>query len=297
MQFNKPATSFQQQIERLQERGLEITDPGAAEHYLSHLNYYRLGAYWLPFEADHNTHQFKDNIQFEQVLDLYVFDRELRLLIMDAIERIEISMRTRWAYHLAHTYGAHAYMDNTLFHKRDIYQRGMDSLQKELRRSHEVFVRHYQEKYAEPELPPIWAIVEVISLGQLSRWYSNLKRRSDRRTIASCYQLDESVLRSFLHHIAVIRNFCAHHARLWNRVLPFPLKLADHPQAIAHSLNTDQPRRLYNTLTMLAALMDIVNPSHHWKTRLSELLTTHDDVDINAMGFPEDWQDRPIWKG
>ena len=94
---------------------LTIENPDRAEHYLSHLNYYRLGAYWLPFEADHETHQFRPDASFDQVLNLYIFDRELRLLVMDAIERIEVSVRTRWAYHLAHTHGPHAYLDPALF--------------------------------------------------------------------------------------------------------------------------------------------------------------------------------------
>ncbi len=296
MKFTKPATTFRQQLKILSDRGLTIENPDRAEHYLSHLNYYRLGAYWLPFEADHETHQFRPDASFDQVLNLYIFDRELRLLVMDAIERIEVSVRTRWAYHLAHTHGPHAYLDPALFKDARKYTQGLDALRNEIERSHEVFVKHYQNKYSDPELPPIWAIVEVLSLGQLSRWYSNLKHRPDRKAIAGCYGLDEKVLRSLLHHIAVIRNYCAHHARLWNRTLPFPLRLPTNPPGLADSINPDQPRRIYNTLTLLAALMDKANPEHHWKTRLSTLLETHQPIDTTAMGFPHDWKARPIWK-
>ena len=98
----------------LQARGMAIADPSEALFYLQHLNYYRLGAYWLPFEADHSTHQFRPGTRFDDVLNLYMFDRELRLLVLDAIERSEVSLRGQWAFHLAHQHGVHAHLDATL---------------------------------------------------------------------------------------------------------------------------------------------------------------------------------------
>ena len=82
--FGKPATTHAQQVALLQQRGMVVDDPAAAESYLQHLNYYRLGAYWLPFEADHATHTFRPGTRFADVVNLYVVDRELRLLVLDA---------------------------------------------------------------------------------------------------------------------------------------------------------------------------------------------------------------------
>ena len=81
MRFSKPPLSHDAQLDLLQQRGLVIDDRRRALHYLSQLNYYRLGAYWLPFESDHNSHEFHSGTTFEQVLNLYIFDRELRLLV------------------------------------------------------------------------------------------------------------------------------------------------------------------------------------------------------------------------
>ena len=92
-----------------------VPDREQAKHYLRHLNYYRLSGYWLPFEANHNPHTFTPGTNFNQVIDLYVFDRELRLLIMDAVERVEVSVRTPWAYHLSQKYGPHAHLNSYLF--------------------------------------------------------------------------------------------------------------------------------------------------------------------------------------
>lgn len=275
---------------------MEIPDRDLARHYLSHLNYYRLGAYWLPFEADHATHTFKPGTHFDDVVSLYVFDRELRLLVMDAIERLEVSIRTQWAYQLAHRHGSHAYLDPSIFKKGDIHRRSLDKLKEELRRSKEVFVAHYRSTYDTPTLPPIWTVVEVMSLGQLSKWVSGLTRGQDRKAIAENYDIDEIVLTSFLHHLTIVRNICAHHGRLWNRSFGFQAKIPRRPQQLQQSLNPAQAKRLYNTLVILEHMMNIISPVHHWKKRLIGLFEKYPIADPQAMGFPPDWQNRPIWQ-
>lgn len=275
---------------------MAVPDRDCARHYLAHLNYYRLGAYWLPFEANHAPHAFRPGTSFDDVIELYVFDRELRLLVMDAIERLEVSVRARWAYHLAHVHGTHAYLDAVIFQDRDKYERCLSSLKEEVERSKEVFVSHYQKTYDDPPLPPVWAVVEVMSLGQLSMWYKNLKYRHDRNTIATVYGLDETILVSFLHHLTIVRNLCAHHSRLWNRRFGFQAKMPKHSAPLAQSLNLAQPKQIYTTLVMLEYLMNIISPHHHWKNRLLELFEHHPIAIPAAMGFPDDWRTRPVWK-
>lgn len=165
MKYNKPPLTHTQQLDQLIRRGLACGDRAEALHALEQLNYYRLGAYWLPFESDHATHAFRPGAGFPEVLDLYVFDRELRLLVMDAIERVEVSVRTGWAYALAHRHGPHAHLDAQLFKSPASnwdYAQQRRKLEDEADRSHEVFVRHHYRKYDEP-LPPLWAVVEIMT--------------------------------------------------------------------------------------------------------------------------------------
>jgi abortive infection bacteriophage resistance protein len=298
MKFNKPPLTLEQQLDQLIHRGMQCADRDQALHYLTHLNYYRLGAYWLPFESDHTQHRFAAGVRFEDVLNLYIFDRELRLLVLDAIERVEVSIRTGWAYHLAHRYGAHAHLDASIFKNP---ARNWDHAQQsqklidEARRSHETFIQHHYSKYQEP-LPPLWAVVEIMTLGQLSKWYSNLRHGADRNAVAYHYDMDETNLTSFLHHLSTIRNLCAHHSRLWNREFTFTFRVPSHrPQPLVSSLNTRDGRRIYNTLTVLAWLLDCISPHHHWKHRLKTLLTQH-DIDSHHMGFPADWEQMAIWQ-
>jgi abortive infection bacteriophage resistance protein len=168
-------------------------------------------------------------------------------------------------------------------------------LEQEFAESREPFMVHLREKYAEP-LPPVWAAVEIMTLGQLSKWYANLSHRYDRNGIARALDFDDSHLVSFLHHLAFIRNLCAHHNRVWNRYFAFSLKLPTHrPVALRGSLNPDAPKKLYNTLAILAYFLDTISPGHHWKSRLEALLQDH-AISTADMGFPPDWHDRAIWR-
>lgn len=290
--FTKAPTTYAQQIALLRSRGMTVEDDTSASFYLQHLNYYRLCAYWLPFEADHATHQFQPGTSFAAVVNLYVFDRELRLLILDAIERIEVSVRSQWAYQLAHRHGPHAHL-NRAIHDPLYWTEIRDHLQDEVNRSDEVFIKHMRDTYQE-DLPPVWAVAEVMSLGLLSRWYSNLQPMPTRRAIADAYDVDEMVLQSWLRHLALIRNTCAHHSRLWNRSFPItPMRPQKRPSALPSEFQTGS-RKLYNTLLILVHFMDIISPSHHWRQRLKALVTKHTPP-LRAMGFPENWLERPIW--
>ncbi len=178
--FNKPATTHAQQVALLQKRGMIIDDVAKAEFSLQHLNYYRLSAYWLPFEADHATHKFKPGTCFNDVLNLYSFDRELRLLVLDSIERIEVSVRSQWAYQIGHLHGSHAHLNSQLFNSK-YWQSNLTTLSKEVERSDETFIQHLKNTYNE-QLPPVWAVCEVMSLGLLSRWFSSLEpKRTPKR--------------------------------------------------------------------------------------------------------------------
>lgn len=291
--FTKPATTYDQQVELLQSRGLEIGDPAKATLYLREINYYRLCAYWLPFEQCHSTHTFRSGARFDDVIRVYFADRRLRLLLLDAIERIEVSVRCHWAYEMAHHHGPHGYLDAGLAKRSDFFQTNMEKLQAEVDRSDEVFIEHLKNTYSEP-LPPVWASSEVMSLGLLSSWYDNLKPSTTRVAIASAYQIDESVLSSWLHHLTVVRNICAHHSRLWNRRFVLTPQLPrTKPQGLGVQFIPGS-RKIYNTMVLTLHLMDLIAPQSTWRNRLIAHLHSG-ELDLKAMDFPKDWEACPIW--
>lgn len=301
--FDKSALSFDEQIDRLAARGMHIPDRDGARDALAHLNYYRLSPYWLPFEADHATQALRPGTDFEGVLALYAFDRALRLVLMDAIERVEISVRTRLAYVLAHATGAHAHEDPACFRNVDWHAKNLNKLYEELERSDEEFITHYRATYHTPETPPIWASCEIMSFGLLSRFLKSLHVRH-RQAIASAYGLPETVFTGLTHHLSYVRNLCAHHARVWNREFTItPAQPRHRPTTLRDSLvaeadggraGQDPARRVYNTLTFLRYLMRQVAPSDDWSKRTDKLIDDH-AIDRTAMGFPPDYRDRPIW--
>lgn len=299
MSFPKPARSTDQQLEILLQRGMHVADRERARHYLHHINYYRLRAYWLPFELTapgDDGHYFKPGTDFDAVVALYDFDRELRLLLIDAIERIEISLRTRWANELSLRYGPFAHEEPAHFQKDYIWRQCKDELAKEYARSRETFAEHYRTRYNHLETPPIWVASELMTLGHLSRWLQNLRIPRDRQIIADAYGLDEKVLVSFAHHLTIVRNHCAHHGRVWNRKLSLKMQIpGKKPAGLSAMFNTAEPRRIYNTLAMLAYLLSRVSPESTWRRRLQDLIASAPQIDPAEMGFPAGWDRMAIW--
>ena len=299
MRFSKPALTIDQQLDQLVNRGMDVGDRASAKHYLSHINYYRLRAYWLPYEiaAGPDEHAFAPQTTLETILGLYAFDQKLRLLVLDAIERIEVSLRARWANVLSLRYGSHAYARPELFKDARKYDHCLTRLRKDVGESKEIFVRHYRSKYSDPSLPPIWSIAEIFTFGQLSMWIQNLRHGSDRAEISSVYGVDEQILVSFAHHLSYVRNVCAHHSRLWNREMTVAMKLPSNPSWLKAEFSHAAERRLFNTLVMLGYLLGIISPRSQWRQSVCQLVDRYPHIDLAAMGFPRDWRGQTSWRG
>lgn len=192
-------------------------------------------------------------------------------------------------------YGPHGYLDPGLYHRPDRYAQAFAKLIEDLARSKDTFILHYRNKYDDPEHPPIWMTAEVISLGQLSMWYNNLKSRPDRQAIAKVYGLDESVLVSLAHHLTYIRNICAHHGRLWNKQVTVKMIVPTSPASLKLAMNGNAQGRVYNTIAALGYLMDIVAPNNQWREQIVCLTDSCPLADQSAMGFPANWKNLPAW--
>ncbi|MBT3381438.1 MAG: Abi family protein [Lentisphaerae bacterium] len=296
MSSAKPATTYGEQLELLKSRGLIVPDEPFALHCLQHHSYYRLSAYRFTITVKGNRDAFLPGTTFQDLWGVYAFDRQLRLLVIEAVKRLEISVRSHWAYVLAHTYGPQAYGDAGNFRNRNYHEGGLRRLDDELGRSDEMFVKHFRNKYRMTR-PPIWAAVEVMSFGLLSRFYGNTRRNSDRKAVARIFELSSGNLGSLLEHAVYVRNLCAHHARLWNRRFTVTVELPkSRPERVVSSLNRTEDRRLYNTLVLLAHIMNVVQPGSDWAGRLRELVHAQTLPVTEHMGFPSDWETRPIWQ-
>lgn len=176
MMYDKAPLSIDEQIKKLQDRGIHIANVSLAKKYLSHISYYRLLGYWWPMYANKETHQFKLNSRFEDVIALYNFDHDLRMLLFDVIEKIEISLRTKLIYHLSHEYDPWWFQNDQLFADTLSLVKTLSTIQEEVERSKDIFIKEHKKKYREDKrFPPAWKTLELTSLGSLSKLYGNLK--------------------------------------------------------------------------------------------------------------------------
>lgn len=296
MSFQKKAKTYPEQLQILKDRGLIVNDEARALHCLEHHNYYRLSAYRFSLTEPSNPDKFQPGTTFDDLWGLYHFDRTLRQLVSEAVKRVEISVRSRWAYVMAHVHGSQAYEHAPVFLNPQRHTDALAHLDEELARSHEDFVDHFKKKY-QMQRPPIWAVCEIMSFGLLSRFYENIKRNSERKQISTTYGMSPETLESLLQHCAYIRNLCAHHSRLWNRRFTITVQLPrSAPASVIPNLNPPEDRRIYNTLVLLIHMLSVIEPASTWPQRLVSLLLALDAKFYPHMGFPPDWKNRPIWK-
>ena len=296
MNYSKPALSVDDLVDRLEARGMIIPDKNRSIHYLSHISYYRLSAYMFPFRLPDGSENFKKDVTFDLVLDHYIFDRELRILAFDAIERIEIAIRTQIIQQFSTTHGPHFFEEPSLFRNNKFLMNNLEKLDEEIKRSNETFIKHYFKTYTNPLRPPAWMSIEVASLGLLSKFYSNFISCKEKKLVAAHFGTgNHLVFESWMHSITALRNTIAHHSRMWNKTFTIKPKI---PKKTKYEWVTDKNypnNKLYSLLVTLMYLKKVINPKTNFAIRLKELIEKYPIININSMGFPKDWQNDKFW--
>ncbi|MEQ1908960.1 MAG: Abi family protein [Vicinamibacterales bacterium] len=296
MQFGKPPLSYADQANLLIARGLTVGDRDVLLHQLAAVGYYRLCAYWYPFKQADEA--FVPGTSFETIWDRYVFDRQLRLLVMDAIERVEVAVRTALVHELAMTHGPFAQTDiaNFASGSRTRHKRLLDDLHAEANRSREVFVQHFKVRYDEfPDLP-IWVAAETMTFGGLVTMFSISHKRTQKH-VAQTFGLTAPVLESWLLTLNYIRNICAHHARLWNRELAIKPVIPDvRNRPEWHGPHPVSNHRIYGVLSLLQFLLRRIAPQSAWRVRLYAHVDRHPLVPLPDMGADATWRAHDVWR-
>ena len=325
--FGKAAIDIAGQLTLLQARGLLVQDEDKAQRFLEVVGFFRLSPYMRPFQHSGDcNHKFLAGTRFCALTRLYDFDRKLRLLVNDAIERIEVAVRAAVSNHMAPRYGSHWYMDPQFFQREYRYQNLINKItrkqadacrdylrecqridqskasdvrkeQLKIQRSKESYSRHYALTYAQPPLMPGWAAMEEISFGELSHLFAGLARDMDKKSIARQLSLPWPLLQSWLHSLTAIRNICAHHARLWNRELGIRPELprkVNFPWPL-HLQQQSPNNRPFAILCIISLLMRRISPDTQWDKGLHELINGLAGAHLPAMGFPECWLQDPFW--
>jgi abortive infection bacteriophage resistance protein len=266
---------------------------------LSVVSYYRLSGYWFPFRLPNDD--FRAGTHFDTIWMHYMFDRRLRLLVMDAIERIEVAVRTQWAYHHSQAHGAFGYANDPSA-LPGLDTAALEKLQQTWARDKwqnrkERFVAHFETKYGEHhDALPVWMAIEVMSFGTTLTAYKGSSHGVKQR-VASTFDMPAEVFESWLLALNTVRNICAHHSRLWNRDLgvkpkmPRPREYPDwsSPVLIGNS-------RVFCILSICHYCLGKVAPHSEWRARLIALFASFPDVPLRSLGIPDNWTESPIWR-
>lgn len=301
--YNKRPLTLAEQVARLKRRGLVFDNETEASAYLFNISYYRLRAYTYPFQdntedSDHNF--ITPGIRFNDIIELYRFDRRFRSLIFNAIEKIEVAVRTKIVQAYAETTGdSHWYLDPSLY--RFGYDELMQHIKADVDRSNEDFIKHYKNKYSNPPMPPSWMALEVVSFATLSRLYQALKLDERKKYLAKSFGLPRvEILENWLHAISNLRNCCAHHSRVWNRRFMVHVRLPyNTPYSFIdrYTINELHTNKLFAVLSCVAYILNIISPGNEFKTNVKRLLKSDCSlISLKDMGFPSNWQSLPVWR-
>lgn len=299
--FTKPWLPFEKQLEKLKARGLKVLDEPKALAFLSHVNYYRLSGYCLAFEKPDSNHCFLEGVRFDQVQHSYEFDLTIRDLISEALEIIEVDIRTSTSYHFGEKYGPYGHTEKESFFphpKKTTAKDWLDKVNKEVHRSKELFVRHFEKTYTRfPEMP-VWVTMEVMSFGLLSQMIA-LMVNDDIAKISNRYKIKPETFKAWTHHLSHVRNLCAHHCRLWDKI--WSVKAVFPKSHEWSSLSFDGQKKLAGTLLiiyrMLLCCPTIGNYAAVWKSKVDGLLTTPPETPkaMFLMGMSNPLASNPIW--
>jgi len=298
--FQKPHLEPSEIIEKLQKQGM-IVDPKTALPYLQTVGAYRMKGYWYQWQ-DLNTKAFHKGAHFDQVIERYEFDRELRRLLADPLERVELAARVFISNVLSKHEGPHWFLNEQLFSRNDpgngatkksFAARVTDEVQ---RMEHKPFIVHYRSKYSQPALPPSWAISECLSFGSWSTAYAKLDVPSYKKEISRRFRVEHVyVFESWLHAVSVMRNTVAHHGRILGAMTSVTPK--SYRQR-GLSFSPDQARTFFVTATVLNYLCASIKHGSDLKIALLDLFTRYPRVPAReGLGFPPDWCEHPAWQG
>lgn len=286
MEQLKPALTIDEQVERLQKRGLIINNSDYAKTFLLKTNYYRFSGYSFLFQKAND--QYYKGTTFESIARLLSFDCDLRKIIIAPLEQIEIMSRSSIAhwFSLAHNRNGGAHYDVSLFVNPDFHAEYMESLERQIERnSSQLFVLHHIQSFGGKM--PLWCAVELLSFSTLSKLYSNMKD-ADKDLIAANLNTDANHLSNWLHCFSILRNSCAHYNRLYQNACTPKISL-DGPFLRSHP--DVQQDTLFAYLIALLRLIPDENSKEDLISHLISFSMQYSDIDLHVIGFPNDWQD------
>ena len=284
----KKATTYREQVEKIEQRGCCIENVDDAVRCLESINYYRLSAYFLPFRKDDGS--YNAGTSFSRIVQIYEFDRLLRRSLFSALEEIEISMRARLAYFHAHKYSPVGYLDASIYSHSHKHQKFLDTFNREVAHSSNVpFVKHHLDCY--DGVFPIWVAVELFSFGMLSYFYADLVLADQKHFASEYYKTVPKNLKSWLRCATDLRNICAHYGRLYYRIF----------SAIPANIEEVEEKDERSLWAAFLAVRNLYPNPQKWNEEflpsIKALFEKYSSaIQLKHISFPEDWAEKAVAK-
>lgn len=291
--------TYDQLIEILEKRHLIIKDKSSVIDFLKKVHYYRLSAYFIPFQYPKDSDKkdiFKDNVTFEDITNLYHFDCELKKLIFSYLQQLELTLRAQISHIHSQKYDPFGYIQNPNSLKRELRNKNIflfyefiTKTQKEKQRASEDFIKHIKDKYGIDDLP-LWALVEILSFGLISKFFK-LMQLDEQLKLLEFFKMQKikvGVFENWLETLAYIRNICAHHSRLWNKNLVKKFKLDSKYDFLNQSVPTN---KIFFALSVLAEILKDSSIKEGFKA----LLVKYPSIPKESMGIPQCWEALTPW--
>lgn len=289
---DKSFKTLDEQLDILKSRGLHINDEISAKNFLLNNNYYRVSGYSLTLRKND---QFFDNVSFEDIVDIYEFDHELRHILLKYIEVIEVNFKSIYAYEFSKVYGPDGYLNSSHFTDNQKYNNILQKSehQKETSLPHEAYLKHFIQELHQNI--PLWAYVDLFTIANISMLYA-ITDESIKDTIAKDYGLAMSnnsrILGKFMHSMTILRNLCAHGSRLFNRLFEQRPSLNRRERALLRC-NPDgsvDNSHLFGFILIMKRLLD----DEEYQALKKELISLTNRISFVKMryyGFPDNWKE------
>ena len=277
---HQPPMTVDEQIINLQEKGLIVKNAEYARSFLNDVSYFRLiKAYSLGLKEKNGN--YHGNTRFEDIVNLYLFNANFRQQLFAVIERVEVNLRCRLSNYFCGRYGVFGYEDISNFTiTAELYSVFFEDIQREItRNSRAPFVKNFQDNYTNGKIP-LYALVELLSFGTLSKFYKNMKN-ADKKAVSALFGVGYTYFESWIESIAYVRNICAHYGRLYN------IKLAKTPRLYRqYDLGN---RRIFATLLTLKHILPNDRHWHDFVQAVELLIEKYPSVNLRLIGFPQKW--------
>jgi abortive infection bacteriophage resistance protein len=309
LQYTKPYRTSSDLVADLETKGLQVCNQVKASNFLSKVNYFRFKIYLRPFLKLPNKN-FKKGYSFEEGMQLYRFDNELRNYLFSVIGRIEIKLRSRLDQTITSS------TNDPFWYLKDSYFQDINSINKTRRKLKEYFenskddyAKHYKGKYHNSltngykQMPPFWMIAELATFGTITSIIRSLKKgpfQTGPRTNSLDIFAQEfgaknlKELNNWLFLLRDVRNRCAHHSRVWNCNYRNPSSI---PNYLSTPHRPVRPNRLYGSLALLHYVSTSMNLEIRIRKNIFFLINSYPGVKahLGSAGFPSQWQFDPFW--